>query len=259
MEKSYKNKLSIPDDLWNIQYYGCMPVDILLVSQIEKKYDAIFMKYKKDIIYSRQIRWLFNNRNCTLYDECEFINTLLIKSNLNYRYIITFISINYSHRNVLIIDNKLKQIHYFEPNRYSSKYIITDDFENKHKIYDKTVTYFYKIINKIPKFNKYIKVRLLCNSGYIYTYIYEKLYPTFEYYLQNQGCTQITYYYLYKVLNGEYNKYDTYSPEDMINILTNKLISDDLYDLMSKYDKILKSRERMLFSIRNKKIIKGII
>jgi hypothetical protein len=144
--------------------------------------------------------------------------------------------------------NKLKQIHYFEPNRYSPEYR-SDTLKIKHKIYDKTVIYFYKIINKIPKFNEYTKVKLLCNCCFIYEYIYEKLYPMLKCYLDYQGCTQITYYYLYKVLNNEYDEYNTHSADDMIKILSSKLISTDLYELTSKYDKTFINRRKMLFSI----------
>lgn len=196
-----------------LSYFGSFVVDILLIKQLEQDYDVQFLINCEKLGQGSPkstVNWHFDRKKGQLRDEKSFKAKL--GKTVSKRFIVANISLDNCHRNVIIIDNEKKIIHYFEPNDLSlSSNDLTREslsYQKEYKLrqekYTKTRIYFIKLIQSIPRYSHYDETTRWYNLALIYYNIseyYDKDDPVYEIFA-DQGCVAISYFFIIKTLKS---------------------------------------------------------
>jgi hypothetical protein len=179
-----------------LQYFGYPFVDVVLMGHFRQTYDIEFMVNKDKINTTKCVTWMINWDYCDtthiLNDYDKFIEEL--NHGTTRRFLAIFLRINTNHSNVIILDNKLKVIHFFEPNAARGE---------KNPVYDHTRDYFTQLIMEHEPYKSYTKGLRWTNIHHMFQDI-GKFYPELHNLFYVRGCcVHCCWYYILKVVKEE--------------------------------------------------------
>jgi hypothetical protein len=219
-----------------LEYFGRAAVDMILINHFRHTYDIEFMIHEDrlDVVCSPTdiITWDYCDDTGTLSDHDKFIKKL--NHGTTRRFLVILLTLHKTHQNVIILDNKLKVVHFFEPNLVSNE---------DNPVYDRTRDYFTQLITEQKPYKSYTKGLRWTNLHHIYRSIgqfYPELHKVFY---EKGGCVPCCWYYIFKVVREEdISKGDWF---DMLQVLLRFTTHFKGYELE------IHSRNMQIDTIRN--------
>lgn len=205
-------------------HYGSSQLDVFIINKLKTLYDCHFIvNYNGKRSLHDMVVWRYCYNQSKLVDEELFVKLMTECIQTNKKFICANISIKEkgSHRNILVIDNKCKRIHYYDPNEMDN-ITVYDKFREQNIKIESRRKYFTNIVTCIN--SQYYIEKPICN--HYYTCYYLELDEKLGDIICNNGiCTGLTYNYIYTIVSGQEFGNGNIMILNMINIL--KLCTDD--------------------------------
>lgn len=231
---------SIEEEVYNgLRFYGSPILDLFLYEKLEKTYNLKFMINVEDHtnIIKRVLVWNYSTDTRSIVNQSLLLAELISFHNL-YSYLVVMISINDSHRNILILNNRDKIIYYFEPNDASIEYYdetVYHKFQDKQDITRNTIISIIKSLSLYREYEIFMRIRDVATTYYGLTEVYNN--DITKSLILSKSCTEMCYYYLYKIINDELDL-STWNITNMLKILLKlslQIVNDHRDELEGNY------------------------